>query len=218
MASLLSLKSKTSDPISPSRAAFTDMVVNGRPLKRMKRRVTADLHDFLTFPSIDGSGSGSGPTEPFRVNIRTFLSHHALLPPPSSLFPHLLTWQILFRVGDVNDGTELSTPVTVCLDVVEEDVARSRSVYCDQCRVVGELARSESFCCWPILSLATFCFFSVLFRHASLGRSLTFSFIFPVADWYGGKSEILFVSQRIASYNAAISWDELIVDIESLYE
>ncbi|XP_044500552.1 PHD finger protein At1g33420 isoform X1 [Mangifera indica] len=113
------------------------MVVNGRPLKRMKRRVTADLHDFLTFPSIDGSGSGSGPTEPFRVNIRTFLSHHALLPPPSSLFPHLLTWQILFRVGDVNDGAELSTPVTVCLDVVEEDVARSRSVYCDQCRVVG---------------------------------------------------------------------------------
>ncbi|KAJ0041362.1 hypothetical protein Pint_27565 [Pistacia integerrima] len=110
------------------------MVVNGRPLKRMKRRVTADLHDFLTFPSIDGSGSG--PTEPFRVSVRTFLSHHALLPPPSSLFPHLLTWQIQFRVGDFTDGTELS-PVTVCLDVVEEDVARSRSVYCDQCRVVG---------------------------------------------------------------------------------
>jgi hypothetical protein len=31
----------------------------------------------------------------------------------------------------------------VSLDVVEEDVARSRSVYCDQCRVVGELTQLE---------------------------------------------------------------------------
>ncbi|GFY94215.1 RING/FYVE/PHD zinc finger superfamily protein [Actinidia rufa] len=109
------------------------MVVNGRPMKRMKRRVTADLSDFLTFPSA-GEASPSGP---FRTSVRAFLSKHATLPPPSSLFPHLLTRQILLRVGDLTvDGPDAS-PAVVCLDIVEEDVARSRSVYCDQCRVVG---------------------------------------------------------------------------------
>ncbi|KAJ9547384.1 hypothetical protein OSB04_019927 [Centaurea solstitialis] len=103
------------------------MVVNGRPLKRMKRRVTADLTDFLTFPEHSSSSAAAGP---FRTTVREFLLRHALLPPPSSLLPHLLTWQILFRVG----GDSASS---VCLDVVEEDVVRSRSVYCDQCRVVG---------------------------------------------------------------------------------
>nr|GMC66764.1 PHD finger protein At1g33420 [Ipomoea batatas] len=115
------------------------MVVSGRPMKRMKRRVTADLYDFLTFPSpSDGvsshAGSGAGP---FRTNVRAFLSMHALLPPPSSLFPHLLTWQILFRVGDLTESGGDSSPAVVYLDIVEEDVARSRSVYCDHCRVVG---------------------------------------------------------------------------------
>ncbi|CAK9319458.1 unnamed protein product [Citrullus colocynthis] len=119
------------------------MVVNARPLKRMKRRVTADLYDFLSFPS--SSMSAASPddsdhdhlfTGPFRTNVRTFLSKHALLPPPSSLFPHLLTWQILFRIGDLVDGPD-SQPAIVYLDIVEEDVPRSRSVYCDQCRVVG---------------------------------------------------------------------------------
>ncbi|KAK9059030.1 hypothetical protein SSX86_021649 [Deinandra increscens subsp. villosa] len=107
------------------------MVVNGRPLKRMKRRVTADLNDFLTFPSGERTA-----TKPFRTSVREFLLKHALLPPPSSLLPHLLTWQILFRVGEPrSDG--YGDASSVCLDVVEEDVIRSRSVYCDQCRVVG---------------------------------------------------------------------------------
>ncbi|XP_017985425.1 PREDICTED: PHD finger protein At1g33420 [Theobroma cacao] len=109
------------------------MVVNGMPVKRMKRRVTADLYDFLTFPS---SASGSSVAMPFRANIRSFLTKHALMPPPTSLFPHLMTWQILFRVGNATDGSDSSSTM-VCLDVVEEDVARSRSIYCDQCRVVG---------------------------------------------------------------------------------
>ncbi|KAJ7970080.1 PHD finger protein [Quillaja saponaria] len=112
------------------------MVVNGgKPLKRIKRRVTADLYDFLTFPSSipGGDDFSSGP---FRSNVRSFLSQHALLPPPSALFPHLLTWQILFRVGDLTERPE-SNPAVVCLDVIEEDVSRSRSIYCDQCRVVG---------------------------------------------------------------------------------
>ncbi|KAJ4954131.1 hypothetical protein NE237_030963 [Protea cynaroides] len=110
------------------------MVVNGRPVKRMKRRVTADLYDFLNFPA--ESGRDSHPDGPFRLNVRSFLSKHAQLPPPSSLFPHLLTWQIVFRIGELVDGPD-SSPAAVAVDVVEEDVTRSRSVYCDQCRVVG---------------------------------------------------------------------------------
>ncbi|KAJ4839485.1 hypothetical protein Tsubulata_030722 [Turnera subulata] len=112
------------------------MVVNARPLKRMKRRVTADLYDLLTFPPADQSPPS--PPLPFRSRVRSFLSKHANMPPPSSLFPHLLTFQISFRVGDVSEPTIGDPgPSVVCLDIVEEDVARSRSVYCDQCRVVG---------------------------------------------------------------------------------
>ncbi|WCJ42195.1 PHD finger protein At1g33420 [Euphorbia peplus] len=107
------------------------MVVNGRPLKRMKRRVTADLSDFLTFPS-----GFESPRGPFRSNVKGFLTEHAPFPPPTVLFPHLMTWQVSFRVGDLTEGLD-SGPAVVWLDVVEEDVAKSRSVYCDQCRVVG---------------------------------------------------------------------------------
>lgn len=103
----------------------------------MKRRVTADLHDFLTFPSLSMNGDDRVSGGPFRTRVKEFLTRNALLPPPSSLFPHLLTWQMLFRVGDLTDGPD-SHPAVVYLDVVEEDVTRSRSVYCDQCRVVGE--------------------------------------------------------------------------------
>lgn len=99
----------------------------------MKRRVTADLCDFLTFPSAADEFSG-----PFRSNVRSFLSKHARLPSffAPVIFPYLLTWQIAFRIGEV-DGQDSSQVATIALDVVEEDVTRSRSVYCDQCRVVG---------------------------------------------------------------------------------
>ncbi|MCH85124.1 PHD finger protein [Trifolium medium] len=111
------------------------MIVTGeKPLKRLKRKATAD---FYNFPPSEDNFSG----EPFRTNVRSFLTKHALLPPPSALFPHLLTWQIMFRVGGGLNETEDGSEPVVCLDVVEEDVARSRSVYCDQCRVVGELTR-----------------------------------------------------------------------------
>ncbi|KAG4966697.1 hypothetical protein GLYMA_12G003300v4 [Glycine max] len=109
------------------------MVVNERPSKRMKRRVTADLRDFLTFPEPGVTASG----QPFRNCVQRFLSDHARITFPPSLFPSLMTWQILFRVGDIVSGPDLS-PAMVTLDIVEEDVTRCRtSVYCDQCRVVG---------------------------------------------------------------------------------
>lgn len=114
------------------------MVVNTRPLKRMK---TVDPYDFFTFPS-SSSVAVESDGGPFRTNVRAFLSRHAIPPPPSSLFPHLLTWQIVFRISDAaaSDG-DASPPPPIYLDIVEEDVARSRSVYCDQCRVVGEFNR-----------------------------------------------------------------------------
>ena len=107
----------------------------------MKRRVTVDLHDFLTFPSaVDGiSVELDGP---FRSNVRSFLSKHARMPSmfAPALFPHLMTWQIAFRIGESN-GQDATIEPVVALDVVEEDVTASRSVYCDHCRVVGESSR-----------------------------------------------------------------------------
>ncbi|CAA6663934.1 unnamed protein product [Spirodela intermedia] len=83
------------------------MVVNGRPLKRAKKRVTADLYDLLTFPA----GAGIGFDGPFRTNVRSFLSRHARLPPPSSVLspaaaPHLLTWRVSFRIGGPKTAEE----------------------------------------------------------------------------------------------------------------
>ncbi|KAG8054541.1 hypothetical protein GUJ93_ZPchr0001g29348 [Zizania palustris] len=111
------------------------MVVNGRPLKRARTRVEA--RDFAGFPP---AGDG-GATGTFREAVRGFLARYARLLPLPSIFspaaaaapPHLLTWRVSLRVGEEWDeeggGVELN--------VVEEDVLRSRSVYCDQCRVVG---------------------------------------------------------------------------------
>lgn len=108
------------------------MVVNERPTKRARRRVTADLPDLFTFPPPPQSPDDG----PFRDNVRDFLGRHARVTlPSSSLFPSLLTWQIALRVGPPVDPAVVVLP----LDIVEEDVTRSRrSVYCDQCRVVGE--------------------------------------------------------------------------------
>lgn len=104
----------------------------------MKRRVFADLNDFFAFPPPEEEPeSGVGVhRKAFRDSVRVFLERHArLTPTPTpSVLPALLTWQLMFRVADGPD------PVVVTLYVVEEDVTGStrRSVYCDQCRVVGE--------------------------------------------------------------------------------
>ena len=116
---------------------YHTMVMNERPTKRVKRRVTADLYDFLSFPT---AGDDSAAAVPFRNGVYRFLSDHARSAFPPELFPSLMTWQILFRVGEVGDGGDVSSGL-VTLDIVEEDVTRSRTIYCDQCRVVGELNR-----------------------------------------------------------------------------
>ncbi|KAL6840161.1 hypothetical protein ACP4OV_029971 [Aristida adscensionis] len=111
------------------------MVVNGRPLKRARARVEA--RDFAGFPAA-GDGGAAGT---FREAVRGFLARHARLLPLPSIFspaaaaapPHLLIWRVSLSVGE--DGEDGGGRVE--LNVVEEDVLRSRSVYCDQCRVVG---------------------------------------------------------------------------------
>lgn len=107
------------------------MVINDRPSKRARRRVTADLPDFFTFPFPQNH---EVEPLPFRDSVRRFLIRHAHVTcPSSSLFPSLVTSQISLRLGHPGDPTAV-----LPLDVVEEDVTRSRrSVYCDQCRVVG---------------------------------------------------------------------------------
>ena len=106
-----------------------------RPWKRAKRRgTTSDLCDFLSFPFVAGDGDGDCfGGEPFWSAVQSFLKKYGRLRFPPSLLLSLVTWQILLRVGDQADGGGV-----VSLDVVEEEVARSRFVYCDQCRVVGE--------------------------------------------------------------------------------
>ncbi|EPS70707.1 hypothetical protein M569_04052 [Genlisea aurea] len=108
------------------------MVVTARPSKKLvKRRVTAELSDFFTFPTAYDFES----VKPFRTNVREFLAKHATVSPPLSLFPRLVAWQVPLRVGHLVG--EEGDPAVVLLDVVEEDVSRSQSPYCDQCRVVG---------------------------------------------------------------------------------
>ncbi|XP_050234524.1 PHD finger protein At1g33420-like [Mercurialis annua] len=115
------------------------MVVNDRPLKKPKRnRVTANLYDFFAFPE---AAVVVLQEKPFRHTIQDFLSRFARVssfPPPPPLFPSLLTWQIVFRLGDLLVDED---PVVAVLDIVEEDVTTTtsitRSAYCNQCRVVG---------------------------------------------------------------------------------
>lgn len=97
------------------------------PLKRAvkKRRISIDLPDFFEFPP---RGDLTTASQPFRDCVKAFLSRHARLTLPPSLFPSLLAWRVDFH-----------SPVAVALHVVEEDVTTSRRpVYCDHCRVVGK--------------------------------------------------------------------------------
>lgn len=117
-----------------------------RPLKRGRRSNTitagADLSDFFSFPSPSVAASASG--KPFRDGVRSFLSANARLTTAfaPTVLPCLVTWQILFRFGGFDPDANDPSPIVVSLYVIEEDVTRSsRSVYCDQCRVVGELTR-----------------------------------------------------------------------------
>ncbi|KAM1005427.1 hypothetical protein ACFX13_002404 [Malus domestica] len=107
------------------------MVINDRPPKHARTRVTVDLPDFFAFPPLQNDGVDPLP---FRDSVRRFLICHTHVTcTSSSLFLTLVMSQILLQVGHLGDRTAV-----LPLDVVEEDVTRSRrSVYYDQCLVVG---------------------------------------------------------------------------------
>ncbi|KAK9095779.1 hypothetical protein Sjap_021276 [Stephania japonica] len=114
------------------------MVVNGKPQsRRVMKRVSADLYDFMKFPDVETEVPDRRLRGCFRGNIRSFLTKHGRYTAPCSLFPHLMIWQVLLRIGDFVDDRDGSSPAVVTLDVIEEDVTKSRSIYCDQCRVIG---------------------------------------------------------------------------------
>lgn len=127
------------------------MVLNGRPpVKRMKRRVTADLCDFLTFSDAgEGFSAAGSHDQPFRSILPSFLSRHAREVPSHER--DLLTWQIAYWMGDL-DGRESSPETLAVLHVVEEDVMKSGSDYCDMCRVVGE-SRPDSIATRRVISM-----------------------------------------------------------------
>ena len=119
------------------------MVVNERPMKRMKRRIFADLYDFHTFPTTTNTTEEA--EQPFRIKMRAFLEKHAhlTLSHSAAVLPSLFTWQLLLRV--TSHSTTTHTNNMLSLYVVEEDVTRisssssrsRRSVYCDHCCVAG---------------------------------------------------------------------------------
>lgn len=117
--------------------AKVDPIVDadGNYVKRTKRRVTADMYDFLTFPAA-GDEPWSSLDGPFRRNVQTFVARCGRrVPPPVTLGRlHVATWRVPFRIGGEPDD---SWPPDVQLDVVEDEVAGSKRAYCDDCRVVG---------------------------------------------------------------------------------
>ena len=125
------------------------MVVNERPMKRMKRRIFADLYDFHTFPTTTTTTTTEEDEQPFRIKMRAFLEKHAhlTLSHSAAVLPSLFTWQLLLRVTShsISHTSTTHTNNMVSLYVVEEDVTRisssssrsRRSVYCDHCCVAG---------------------------------------------------------------------------------
>ncbi|CAM8950343.1 unnamed protein product [Rhodiola kirilowii] len=115
------------------------MVVNCRPAKRTKRPSTPWNLTISTtsFPANSHYTATATTTTTFLTSRLGLESRRfspttlAALPLQPSLFPSVLTWQILFSLQPHH-------PVLLSVHVVEEDATRSRSdVYCDHCRVVG---------------------------------------------------------------------------------
>ena len=115
------------------------MVVNSRPLKRARARVEAT--DFARFPAAGDCGAAGT----FREAVRGFLAKHArLLPLPSIFSPAAAAAPADLEGVPKGRGGGGGRERRQGGALVEEDVLRSRSVYCDQCRVVGEAFLSFS--------------------------------------------------------------------------
>ncbi|KAJ3678030.1 hypothetical protein LUZ60_001833 [Juncus effusus] len=131
------------------------MVVNGRPLKRAKSRVAADLiphNQPIDLDAIADLRDARRPSDligsidliaprgvldldsiapdgdvgrSFRESVRALFSKYGRMMQSPGVEGG--AWMVMVRVGGVE--------VELC--VVDEDVVRGKSVYCDQCKVVG---------------------------------------------------------------------------------
>lgn len=138
-------KSAKTSQNGDDRACEFDVPTKARPLKRQKRDISTDLHeiiepveedmknnaDELDVRKDDNSNEFDGP---FRQNIRHFLAKYAIempLPPillREGMAPYLRSWSTVLEFGHAE----------VTMHFVEENVRRSKSVHCENCRIAGQ--------------------------------------------------------------------------------
>lgn len=121
----------------------------GRVPKRARVTAEPSLLDVRAFPgqkeegeeqpARGGGGGGkksSSSSSTFRAQVRGFLARCAVAAPASEageLSPGMSSW----HVGFTTAGGE----AVAVMEVVEEEVARARRVYCEHCTVAGELTQ-----------------------------------------------------------------------------
>lgn len=115
-------------------AVSAALSVKVRPFKQTKRHIAAKgVEKFAKLPERK-VGLNEEFDGPFRSNIRLFLMKYGWevpLPPVlhrEVMLPCLMTWRVVLELACMD----------VVMHVIEEDVRRSRSVYCENCRVAGQ--------------------------------------------------------------------------------
>lgn len=103
-----------------------------RPFKRVKR-VVADYYSFHSFGTSACPAGDRTLVGPFRSNIKTFLLSYAEGPLPLKISSpsFIQRWRVRLRLDDQDED------VFIALNIVEEQVKRSDSVYCNHCSVVA---------------------------------------------------------------------------------
>lgn len=115
-------------------AVSSTLFVKVHPFKRTKRNNATKGMQKSVKLLVSKVGLNHEFDGPFRSNIGTFLVKYGReVPLPSVLhregmLPYLMTWQVMLEFASEN----------VVMHVVEEDVRRSRSVYCENCRLAGQ--------------------------------------------------------------------------------
>ena len=78
------------------------MAMNERSMKRMKRRIFANLYDFHTFPTT--TTTNTEDEQPFRVKMSAFLEKHAHLMHLNSAAVLLAFLDLVVGASSLGDG------------------------------------------------------------------------------------------------------------------